>query len=130
MHNYFVRIQGKNSNFYHTLDLDDKLRVRNVFWVDVRSRAAYEFFHDVITFDTTYLTNNYNMSFAHFIGINHYGESIIFGVGYYPVKTRIRLYEYLDNGCKVCVALLQKSLSHNIWLATNMGLVSLYKQTK
>ena len=27
LHDYFVRIQGKNSNFYHVLDLDDELRV-------------------------------------------------------------------------------------------------------
>uniref|UniRef100_A0A2N9ESW5 Uncharacterized protein n=1 Tax=Fagus sylvatica TaxID=28930 RepID=A0A2N9ESW5_FAGSY len=57
LHDYFVRMQGKNSNFYHALDLDDELRVQNVFWVDARSRAAYESFHDVIIFDTTYLTN-------------------------------------------------------------------------
>ena len=81
MHNYFVRIQGKNSNFYHTLDLDDELRVRNVFWVDARSRVAYESFHDVITFNTTYLTNKYDMPFALFIGINHHGESILLGCG-------------------------------------------------
>ena len=31
LHDYFVRMQGKNSNFYHALDLDDELRVRNVF---------------------------------------------------------------------------------------------------
>ena len=35
----------------------------------------------MIIFDTTYLTNKYDMSFAHFIGINHLGESIIFGCG-------------------------------------------------
>jgi zinc finger SWIM domain-containing protein 3 len=81
LHDYFVRMQGKNSNFYHALDLDDELRVRNVFWVDARSRAAYESFHDVIIFDTTYLTNKYDMPFAPFIRINHYGESIILGCG-------------------------------------------------
>jgi hypothetical protein len=81
LHDYFVRMQGKNSNFYHALDLDDELRVRNVFWVDARSRAAYESFHDVIIFDTTYLTNKYDMPFAPFIGINYYGESIILGCG-------------------------------------------------
>uniref|UniRef100_A0A2N9F5F6 Protein FAR1-RELATED SEQUENCE n=1 Tax=Fagus sylvatica TaxID=28930 RepID=A0A2N9F5F6_FAGSY len=81
LHDYFVRMQAKNSNFYHALDLDDELRVRNVFWVDARSRAAYESFNDVITFDTTYLTNKYDMSFAPFIGINHHGESIILGCG-------------------------------------------------
>jgi hypothetical protein len=74
-------MQGKNSNFYHALDLDDELRVQNVFWVDARSRAAYESFHDVIIFDTTYLTNKYDMPFAPFIGINHHGESIILGCG-------------------------------------------------
>jgi hypothetical protein len=81
LHNYFIRMQGKNSNSYHALDLDDELPVRNVFWVDARSRAAYESFHDVITFDTTYLTNKYDMPFTLFIGINHYSESIILDCG-------------------------------------------------
>jgi hypothetical protein len=81
LHDYFVRMQGKNSNFYHALDLDDELHVQNVFWVDARSRTAYESFHDVIIFDTTYLTNKYDMSFAPFIGINHHGESVILDCG-------------------------------------------------
>jgi hypothetical protein len=81
LHDYFVRMQGKNSNFYHALDLDDELHVRNVFWVDARSRVAYESFHDMIIFDTIYLINKYDMSFAPFIGINHHGESIILGCG-------------------------------------------------
>ena len=81
LHDYFVRMQGKNSNFYYALDLDDELRVRNVFWVDTRSRAAYESFHDVITFDTTCLTNKYDMPFAPFIEINHHDEFIILGCG-------------------------------------------------
>ena len=81
LHDYFVRMQGKNSNFYYVLDLNDELRVRNGFWVDARSRAAYESFHDVIIFDTTYLTNKYDMPFALFIGINHHGESIMLGCG-------------------------------------------------
>jgi hypothetical protein len=81
LHDYFVRMQGKIFNFYLVLDLDDELRVWNIFWVVARSRAAYESFHDVITFDTTYLTNKYDMLFAPFIGINHHGESIILDCG-------------------------------------------------
>ena len=81
LHDYFVRMQGKNFNFYLVLDLDDELRVCNIFWVDARSRAAYESFHDVITFNTTYLTNKYDMPFAHFIGINHHGEFTILDCG-------------------------------------------------
>jgi zinc finger SWIM domain-containing protein 3 len=111
LYDYFVRMQDKNSNFYHTLDLDDELRVWNVFWVDARSRAAYESFHDVITFDTTYLTNKYDMPFTPFLGIIIMVNLLYLVVGYCPVKTRIHLCGYLDNGCKVCVALLQKPLS-------------------
>uniref|UniRef100_A0A2N9FFN3 Protein FAR1-RELATED SEQUENCE n=1 Tax=Fagus sylvatica TaxID=28930 RepID=A0A2N9FFN3_FAGSY len=49
LHDYFVRMQGKNSNFYHALDLDDELHVQNVFWVDVRSKklSGLEVYHDI-----------------------------------------------------------------------------------
>uniref|UniRef100_A0A2N9IE97 Protein FAR1-RELATED SEQUENCE n=1 Tax=Fagus sylvatica TaxID=28930 RepID=A0A2N9IE97_FAGSY len=106
LHDYFVRMQAKNSNFYHALDLDDELRVRNVFWVDARSRAAYESFNDVITFDTTYLTNKYDMPFAPFIGINHHG-----------------------NGCKVCVTLLQKPLSRTNVQAMRRAIEIVFPET-
>jgi transposase-like protein len=33
----------------------------------------------VVTFDTTYLTNRYEILFAHFVGVNHHGQSILFG---------------------------------------------------
>ncbi|KAH9768887.1 protein FAR1-RELATED SEQUENCE [Citrus sinensis] len=44
-------------------------------------RAAYKDFGDVVTFDTTYLTNKYDMPFAPFVGINHHGQSILLGCG-------------------------------------------------
>ncbi|XP_022883701.1 protein FAR1-RELATED SEQUENCE 5-like [Olea europaea var. sylvestris] len=34
--------------------------------------AAYKEFRDVVTFDTTYLTNKYNMPFALFVSVNHH----------------------------------------------------------
>ena len=46
-----------NDGLYYVMDMDDDARLQNVFWADARSRTAYEFFGDVITFDTTYLTN-------------------------------------------------------------------------
>ncbi|XP_035548752.1 protein FAR1-RELATED SEQUENCE 5-like [Juglans regia] len=48
---------------------------------DPRSRAAYQYFGDVVTFDTTYLTNRYGMPFAPFVGVNHHGQSILLGAG-------------------------------------------------
>ncbi|XP_028125042.1 protein FAR1-RELATED SEQUENCE 6-like [Camellia sinensis] len=61
---YFHRMQQQNSNFYSEMDFDGEGRLRNLFWADARSRAAYKAFRDVVTFDTTYLTNKYDMPFA------------------------------------------------------------------
>ncbi|XP_028099318.1 protein FAR-RED IMPAIRED RESPONSE 1-like [Camellia sinensis] len=78
---YFHRMQQQNSNFYSEMDFDGEGRLRNLFWADARSRAAYKAFGDVVTFDTTYLTNKYDMPFAPFVGVNHHGQSILFGCG-------------------------------------------------
>ena len=34
-----------------------------------------------MAFDTTYLTNKYDMPFAPFVGVNHHGQSILLGCG-------------------------------------------------
>jgi transposase-like protein len=68
-----------NDDFYFDIDVDDECRLRNVFWANARSRASYEDFGDMVTFDTTYLTNKYEMSFAPFVGVNHHGQSILLG---------------------------------------------------
>ena len=79
LHDYFIRMQSINDDFYFAMDFDDDGRLKNVFWTDARSRAAYEDFGNVVTFDTTYLTNKYEMPFAPFVGVNHHGQSILFG---------------------------------------------------
>jgi hypothetical protein len=63
------------------MEMNDECRLQNVLWADARSRAAYEFFGDIVTFDTTYLTNIYNMPFAPFVRVNHHGQSILLGAG-------------------------------------------------
>ncbi|RYR16552.1 hypothetical protein Ahy_B04g073602 [Arachis hypogaea] len=47
------------------------------FWADARSRAAFEYFRDVISFDTTYNTNRYNLVCGPFVGVNHHGQSTL-----------------------------------------------------
>ncbi|XP_028105416.1 protein FAR1-RELATED SEQUENCE 8-like [Camellia sinensis] len=78
---YFHRIQQQNSNFYSEMNFDREGSLRNLFWAATRSRVAYKSFRDVATFDTTYLTNKYDMPFALFVGVNHHGQSILFGCG-------------------------------------------------
>ncbi|KAG6641364.1 hypothetical protein CIPAW_09G068500 [Carya illinoinensis] len=72
LNQYFQKMRDQNDGFVSNMDVDDG-RLRNVFWADARSRAAYEYFGDVVTFDTTYLTNRYGMPFAPFVGVNHHG---------------------------------------------------------
>ncbi|XP_058188429.1 protein FAR1-RELATED SEQUENCE 4-like [Rhododendron vialii] len=81
MHNYFMKMKADNSDFFFAMDLDDEGRLRNVFWVDARSRAACKEFGDVVTFDTTYLVNRHDMPFAPFVGVNHHGQSVLLGCG-------------------------------------------------
>ncbi|XP_028065479.1 protein FAR-RED IMPAIRED RESPONSE 1-like [Camellia sinensis] len=81
MYDYFVKMQADNSEFFYVLDLDEEGRLLNVFWADARSRAAFKEFGDVVTFDTTYLVNKYDMPFAPFIGVNHHGQSTLLGCG-------------------------------------------------
>ncbi|KAG6667028.1 hypothetical protein CIPAW_01G072300 [Carya illinoinensis] len=81
LRNYFREMHKKNSDFYYEMDVDDDMRLRNVFWADARSRAVYQSFGDVITFDTTYLTNAYKMPFVSFVGVNHHGQLILLGCG-------------------------------------------------
>ncbi|XP_050216197.1 protein FAR1-RELATED SEQUENCE 6-like [Mercurialis annua] len=79
--NYFSRMQMRNPSFFYVIDMDEDRRLKNVFWADARSIAAYESFGDVISFDSTYLTNKYDMPFAPFVGVNHHGHTILFGCG-------------------------------------------------
>ncbi|XP_022862756.1 protein FAR1-RELATED SEQUENCE 5-like [Olea europaea var. sylvestris] len=78
---YFSKMQATCAPFYFSMDLDEDSRLKNVFWADNRSRQAYKEFGDVVTFDTTYLTNKYDMPFAPFVGINHHGQSTLLGCG-------------------------------------------------
>ncbi|XP_021719413.1 protein FAR-RED IMPAIRED RESPONSE 1-like [Chenopodium quinoa] len=79
MMDYFDYMQADNQNFYHANRLDDDGRLKDVMWVDARSRVTYEDFGDVVFFDATYLTNEYELPFVNFVGVNHHGQSILLG---------------------------------------------------
>lgn len=79
MLSYFKDCQLKNSGFFYAFQMDVEGQLANCFWVDSRSRMAYKYFGDVVTFDPTYLTNRYKMPFVPFTGVNHHQQSILFG---------------------------------------------------
>ena len=63
------------------MDLDEENRLKKLFLSDGRQGAAYEEFGEVVIFDTTYLTNKYDIPFAPFVGVNHHGQFTLFGCG-------------------------------------------------
>ncbi|XP_010694416.2 protein FAR1-RELATED SEQUENCE 6-like [Beta vulgaris subsp. vulgaris] len=68
-----------NQNFFHMHRLDTNGSLKDILWIDARSRDAWEEFEDVVCFDATYLTNEYELPFANFIGVNHHGQIILLG---------------------------------------------------
>ncbi|XP_016168235.1 protein FAR1-RELATED SEQUENCE 5-like [Arachis ipaensis] len=44
-----------------------------------KSRAAFDYFGDVVSFDTMYNTNRYNLVLGSFVGVNHHGQSTLLG---------------------------------------------------
>ncbi|XP_021735088.1 protein FAR-RED IMPAIRED RESPONSE 1-like [Chenopodium quinoa] len=79
MMEYFEKMQSGNQNFFHAQRLDEEGRLKDVLWVDARTRVAYEDFGDAVCFDATYLTNEYELPFANFVGVNHHGQSLLLG---------------------------------------------------
>ncbi|XP_078167981.1 protein FAR1-RELATED SEQUENCE 5-like isoform X2 [Carex rostrata] len=76
---YFQGRQKEDPSFYYTIQLDNDDQITNIFWADGRSLLDYEYFGDVICFDTTYKTNDYGRPFAIFVGVNHHKQTVIFG---------------------------------------------------
>lgn len=81
LHMHFMRMHSKNPAFSYAMDLDEKQRVRNAFWIDAISKVAYTHFGDVVMLDTSFLTNRFRMPLVSFVGVNHHGQSILLGCG-------------------------------------------------
>nr|CAH66510.1 OSIGBa0111I14.5 [Oryza sativa] len=51
------------------------------------SRKFYEMFGDIVSFDTTYKTNRYDLPFAPFVGITSHGDNCLFGYAFLQDET-------------------------------------------
>lgn len=88
MYNFFVKSQSENPDFFYAVQRDEDNSMGNCFWVDGRSRLAFQYFGDVVCFDATYLSNRYDMPFAPFVGVNHHQLSVMFGCALLVNKSR------------------------------------------
>lgn len=76
---YLERMQSENPAFFHATKVDEDEIVQCIFWVDARSRMAYNYFGDVVYFDSTYVMDQCEVPFSPFLGVNHHQQSTLFG---------------------------------------------------
>jgi hypothetical protein len=80
--NYFTERKSKDPSFFYQFDVDEQLRVKNIFSRDADSLKYYTEYGDGVSFDTTYMTNKYNLPFAPFVGVTRHGHTCLFGCAF------------------------------------------------
>ncbi|KAK6149002.1 hypothetical protein DH2020_016527 [Rehmannia glutinosa] len=104
LHNYFRRAQLADPSFFYIMDLNDEGYLRNVFWSDSRSRAAYGYFGDVVVVDTTHnVSNKHDIPLLSFSGLNHHCQSVLLGCGFLVDET-IETYIWLMRAWLTCMS--------------------------
>ncbi|XP_021717028.1 protein FAR1-RELATED SEQUENCE 5-like [Chenopodium quinoa] len=78
--------------FYYEMDEDDCLC--RALWADPICRRNYAVFGDMLSFDTTYQSNRYNMVFGPFTGVDHHKKCVTFAVGFI-VKEDVASFQWL-----------------------------------
>ncbi|KAL3818720.1 hypothetical protein ACJIZ3_004625 [Penstemon smallii] len=84
---HFIKKSNNEPFFYWNVEVDDDKRLMNFFFRDNRCLVDYENFGDVISFDTTYRTNKYELVCAPFVGINNHKENVMFGLAFLSNET-------------------------------------------
>lgn len=84
---YLMRKQSENFGFFYNIQVDSRNCLRSAVWVDARSKMAYKYFGDAVYFDTTYSQNENMLPFAAFTGMNHHGDTVVFGCALVLDKT-------------------------------------------
>lgn len=72
-------MQKDNTYLFYTIEMGATSQLCNCFWSDAKCRMDYSFFGDVLVFDTTSGTNEYDKPFAPFSGVNNHGQTTLFG---------------------------------------------------
>ncbi|XP_022738509.1 LOW QUALITY PROTEIN: protein FAR1-RELATED SEQUENCE 7-like [Durio zibethinus] len=75
---YFQRQHFENPSFFYAIQLDMNDKVSNIFWADDNMVVDYNYFGDVVLFDTRCRTNKDYKPFVQFIGLNHHNQVVIF----------------------------------------------------
>ncbi|XP_071707901.1 protein FAR1-RELATED SEQUENCE 5-like [Rutidosis leptorrhynchoides] len=84
---------------YFTVFNNDKWELAGAFWADQASKENYKVFGDVVSFDSTYRTNKYDMKFIQFTGIDNHKKCVTFGAALLA-KEDVDSYKWLCEAFK------------------------------
>ena len=76
---YLQKMQLNDPNFVYAIQVDEDDLITNIFWADAKMKVDYDYFGDVVCFDTTYRKNKEGRPFAMFVGVNNHKQTLIFG---------------------------------------------------
>ncbi|XP_021770652.1 protein FAR1-RELATED SEQUENCE 5-like [Chenopodium quinoa] len=82
------------SAFFFDFEMDEDYCLCRALWADPLCKKSYSLFGDMVSFDTTYQTNRYNMVFTAFTGVDHHKSCITFAAGFIA-KEDIVSFEWL-----------------------------------
>ena len=72
-------LRESDPGFAFSVDPDENGRIKTLLWTNSRSRMQYDHFGDVVSFDTTFKTNLYDMPFGLFVGVNNHFQTVLLG---------------------------------------------------
>lgn len=99
---YLQTMQDENPSFFYAVQTDELDNLTNFFWSDAKSMMDFNYFGDVVCFDTTYKYFGYGRPFALFIGINHHKQAVIFGSALLHDESR-KSYKWLFDTFKTAM---------------------------
>jgi hypothetical protein len=84
---YSRQRKAQDPTFYYKFDVDDTMKVRNLFWREGASLKYYAEYGDCLSFDTTYMTNRYNLPFSPFCAVTGHAHICMFGCAFMSNET-------------------------------------------
>jgi len=64
---YFRKRKAEDPTFYYRFQVDNDMKVKNLFWREGISLKWYAEYGECVSFDTTYMTNRYNLRLHHLL---------------------------------------------------------------
>ncbi|PKA52951.1 Protein FAR1-like sequence 5 [Apostasia shenzhenica] len=99
---YLQSMQLQDASFFYAIQLDEDDKLTNIFWADSKSQEDFNYFGDIVCFDTTYKFNTYCRPFALFIGVNHHKQITTFGAAFLYDET-VESFKWLFNTFRIAM---------------------------